>query len=304
MKLLIAEDEAAMLEAIADTLTYQQYEIVTASNGIEALEKAENACLDGLVLDIMMPGMDGLTVLRALRRQGNQTPILLLTAKGEIEERVAGLDAGADDYLTKPFAMSELLARIRVMTRRQQRSTSQLSLGHVSLDEDTGLLLMEKMDEQLLKATTVPVELRALTHAAVQEVHDLFAQRGITLRMALPNELRFQGHTEALAQLLHILLDNAARYAAENTEAVLAVQQVKNTVQLTLENQVEALPDCPPEQLFERFYRGGIIRKQGDMGCGIGLSAAAGIVTLHRGQITVNYPDAHSFRITVLLPCR
>ena len=105
MRLLLAEDESAMSEALEDILTYHRYAVDTVDNGEDALEYARSGGYDGIILDIMMPGMDGLEVLSALRSDGYATPVLLLTARGEIEERIRGLDAGADDYLTKPFAI-------------------------------------------------------------------------------------------------------------------------------------------------------------------------------------------------------
>lgn len=107
MRLLLAEDESAMSEALEDILTYHRYVVDTVDNGEDALEYARSGGYDGIILDIMMPRMDGLEVLSALRSDGYAIPVLLLTARGEIEERIRGLDAGADDYLTKPFAMGD-----------------------------------------------------------------------------------------------------------------------------------------------------------------------------------------------------
>ena len=120
MKLLYAEDEAAMAEAVTDILSFHKYTVDTVDNGQDALEYARDEEYDGIILDIMMPRMDGLTVLRKLRSEGNRTPVLLLTAKAEVADRIEGLDLGADDYLPKPFVMDELLARIRAMLRRRE----------------------------------------------------------------------------------------------------------------------------------------------------------------------------------------
>ena len=120
MKLLYAEDEAGLAEAVADILTYHNYLVDRVADGEEALAYARMGDYDGILLDIMLPGLDGLSVLETLRREGDRTPILLLTAKGEVEDRIRGLDLGADDYLVKPFATGELLARIRAMLRRRE----------------------------------------------------------------------------------------------------------------------------------------------------------------------------------------
>ena len=120
MKLLIAEDDNRLLKSLIHIFEMNRYTVDGVTTGTEALEYAKNGDYDGIVLDIMMPGLDGLTVLQKIRHDGDQTPILLLTARTEVEQRVEGLDAGADDYLMKPFAMSELLARVRAMLRRRE----------------------------------------------------------------------------------------------------------------------------------------------------------------------------------------
>ncbi len=135
MKLLYAEDEAAMSEAVVDILTYHKYAVDAVYDGEEALAYAHAEQYDGIILDIMMPKLDGLEVLRQLRKEGLRTPVLLLTAKGEVEDRIEGLDMGADDYLPKPFVMGELLARIRAMLRRREEFTPEiLTCGDVSLN--------------------------------------------------------------------------------------------------------------------------------------------------------------------------
>ena len=110
----------AMAEAVADILTFHKYTVEMVDNGQDALDFAMEGNYDGIILDIMMPNMDGLTVLRKLRAAGDHTPVLLLTAKSEVADRIEGLDLGADDYLPKPFVMEELLARVRAMLRRRE----------------------------------------------------------------------------------------------------------------------------------------------------------------------------------------
>ena len=119
-RLLLAEDTRDLNRALTTVLKHEGYEVVSVFDGEEALNLIGHERFDALVLDIMMPKKDGMQVLREMRAEGDVTPVLLLTAKAEIDDRVAGLDAGADDYLTKPFAMKELLARVRSMTRRRE----------------------------------------------------------------------------------------------------------------------------------------------------------------------------------------
>jgi DNA-binding response OmpR family regulator len=141
MRLLLAEDEEELSRALVTVLKHNNYSVDAVYNGQDALDYIEMGTYDGAILDIMMPKLDGISVLKRLRAGGNSIPVLLLTAKAEVDDRVAGLDAGADDYLTKPFAMKELLARIRAMTRRQTDTTDNtLSFGNISLDRSTYML--------------------------------------------------------------------------------------------------------------------------------------------------------------------
>lgn len=136
MRLLFAEDEKSLSRAITAILKNNHYEVDAVYDGEEALAYLECGTYDGAILDIMMPKKDVLTVLKEIRRQGINTPVLMLTAKAEIDDRVLGLDSGANDYLTKPFAAPELLARIRAMTRTQMtQNTSSLSFGNLSLNQ-------------------------------------------------------------------------------------------------------------------------------------------------------------------------
>lgn len=135
MKLLLAEDEKAMSMALVAVLEHSGYEVDAVYDGMAAVEKGRNNTYDCMIFDIMMPKLDGIGALKELRSSGDTTPVIMLTAKAEVGDRITGLDAGADDYLTKPFAMAELLARIRSMTRRSTTFTpSKLAAGHVELD--------------------------------------------------------------------------------------------------------------------------------------------------------------------------
>lgn len=137
-RLLLAEDTYDLNRALVTVLEHEGYEVVPVYDGEEALEHLATESFDGVILDIMMPKKDGLTVLSQMRADGIYTPVLLLTAKAEVDDRVSGLDAGADDYLTKPFAMKELLARVRSMTRRRTEYGMQhLSYEDIALDAET-----------------------------------------------------------------------------------------------------------------------------------------------------------------------
>ena len=137
MRLLLAEDERTLSDALVTILSHSNYSVDAVYNGRDALDYIEAGNYDCAVLDVMMPEMDGITVLKTIRSKGINIPVLLLTAKSEIDDRVEGLDSGADDYMTKPFATKELLARIRAMTRRQPELTNNLlTLGSITLSRE------------------------------------------------------------------------------------------------------------------------------------------------------------------------
>lgn len=138
MRLLLAEDERALSKALTAILERNNYSVDPVYDGQAALEYLRMDNYDGIILDIMMPKVDGITVLQEIRKSGNPIPVLLLTAKSEVDDKVLGLDAGANDYLTKPFHSRELLARIRAMTRPQTAQANlKLKLGNVTLDRAT-----------------------------------------------------------------------------------------------------------------------------------------------------------------------
>lgn len=144
MRLLVIEDEPKVGHALQEGLQAEGYEVVLAETGEEGFFLASNRVFDLIVLDVMLPGRDGLEVLAALRKQSTSTPVLLLTAKDAVESRVAGLDAGADDYLVKPFAFSELSARIRALLRRgKSESMTLLRIGTLEVDPVTRTVLRE-----------------------------------------------------------------------------------------------------------------------------------------------------------------
>ncbi len=137
MKLLLAEDDRDISSVIVKFLQKNNYLVDAVYDGKEALQYLDCEKYDGVILDVMMPKMDGITVVRNMRKKGDNTPVLILTAKAEIDDKVLGLDAGADDYLTKPFSMKEFLARIRALTRRKNTTLSTFSFGNIILNPKT-----------------------------------------------------------------------------------------------------------------------------------------------------------------------
>ena len=145
MRILIAEDDPKLLKSLVHIFELNHYAVDGVDNGIDAFDFASSGEYDGLVLDIMMPGMDGISLIKRLRAGGITTPTLFLTARTEIDQRIEGLDAGADDYLPKPFSTGELLARVRAMLRRKDNFTpDMLSFGELSLNRSTYELVFGK----------------------------------------------------------------------------------------------------------------------------------------------------------------
>ncbi len=135
MKILVAEDEPQLLRVLTVAMEHAGYDVDPVDNGLKAVEHAKENSYDVIMLDIMMPVMDGITALKKIRESGDKTYILMLTAKAEVDDRVTGLDSGADDYLTKPFSLKELLARLRSKERREDNFTpNKLELGDVTLN--------------------------------------------------------------------------------------------------------------------------------------------------------------------------
>src|SRR6478609_11086434 len=135
-RVLIVDDEPAVRAALDRALRLDGYEIELAADGREALDLLAEARLDAVVLDVAMPGIDGLEVCKRLREAGDRTPVLMLTARDQVDDRVAGLDAGADDYLVKPFALSELMARVRALLRRTEEGDQEETLSFEDLRLD------------------------------------------------------------------------------------------------------------------------------------------------------------------------
>ncbi len=137
LKILLADDEKELARAVGTILKYSNYEVNIVNNGKEAVEMVKENMYDLIILDVMMPVMDGIQALKEMRKNNIKTPIMLLTAKAQIDDKVEGLDSGANDYLTKPFDKKELLARIRALTREQEENKEKYKIGNIIFDKET-----------------------------------------------------------------------------------------------------------------------------------------------------------------------
>jgi two-component system response regulator MprA len=160
-RVLVAEDDRAVRESIERALRFEGHDVITAADGGEALDAVTAAAPDAIVMDVMMPVMDGLDVTRELRARGDKTPILVLTARHKISDRVAGLDAGADDYLIKPYALEELLARLRALLRRTtpEDQGNVLQVADLTLDPATRQVFRGAHELELTKTEFALLEL-------------------------------------------------------------------------------------------------------------------------------------------------
>lgn len=175
MKVLLAEDEMRMAAALVELLRLEGYVVDHMADGPSALLALESGVYDVAVLDVMMPEMDGIEVVRAARREGIGTPVLMLTAKSQTEDKVRGLDSGADDYLTKPFQTPELLARIRALGRRAASCADGiLRFGDLRLDASTAMLSCELTGKSVRLAAT---ELRLLEYLMINQGRILSRQQ-------------------------------------------------------------------------------------------------------------------------------
>jgi two-component system, OmpR family, response regulator MprA len=159
MRILVVDDERAVRDALERALRLEGYEVDTAPDGQEALVSLARRSVDAIVLDVLMPVVDGLETCRTLRRQGDATPVLMLTARHQVSDRVAGLDAGADDYLVKPFALEELLARLRALLRRTNGGDEPLAFADLTLDPGTREVLRGDRQIELTRTEFLLLEL-------------------------------------------------------------------------------------------------------------------------------------------------
>ena len=166
MRLLIIEDELPMRTALVETLIAEGYRVRSAADGIAGLELACTEAFDLILLDVMLPGLDGYALCRALRQRGRRMPVLMLTAKGQVDDRVDGLDSGADDYLIKPFSLKELLARIRALLRRHEREQALpevLEIGAATIDFRRGTISRDGEEHVLSDKEAGILRLLAIT---------------------------------------------------------------------------------------------------------------------------------------------
>jgi two-component system, OmpR family, copper resistance phosphate regulon response regulator CusR len=213
-RLLIVEDERKILRSLERGLQPEGYEVVTAANGEAGYQLATSQTFDCIVLDLMLPGRDGLQVLANLRRQGKKVPVLILTARDAVEDRVVGLDAGADDYLIKPFAFAELLARLRVLLRRGRS------------ERETVLALDDLEMDLLVRRVTrggAPIE---LTHREFELLEYLLRHKNTTVTRAMLGRDVWKEEDYALTNVIDVFI-NALRKKVEQPGKPPLIQTIR-----------------------------------------------------------------------------
>lgn len=293
MRILLAEDERSLSRAVIALLEKNNYSADAVYDGQEALEYLEVGNYDALILDLMMPKMDGLTVLSTLREQGNPIPVLILTAKSEVDDKVLGLDTGANDYLTKPFSTQELMARIRAMTRSQAQRLTALT---------NDLIYLSRMEEEQPKLQYIDFPISDVVEEMAQSFAALARSQDKDFQVQVQPMLSFQGDEKGIRQLVSILLDNALKYSPTGGQLALRLEKQGRNLLLTVSNTgAQPMEQDKLPHLFDRFYRTDQSRNSQSGGYGLGLSIAKSIVSAHKGKIRAESHDGTQLSIQVTL---
>lgn len=220
MRILIADDESSMARALVRILEKNNYSADAVYNGTDALSYLETGNYDAAILDVMMPGLDGITVLKKLRQSGNSVPVIMLTAKSEIDDKVLGLDSGANDYLTKPFDSRELLARLRAMTRGNRPTDSRLTFGNITLDRasftlssPTGSFRLANKEFQLMEILMVNPRNLVSTERLMEKIWGFDAEAEVSVVWVYISYLRKK--LTALGASIQIRSTRNAGYSLE-----------------------------------------------------------------------------------------
>ncbi len=213
MRLLLAEDEIDLSNTIKKVLEMNQYDVDAVYDGEAALDMLEFTNYDGVLLDVMMPKKDGYTVVKEMRQKGNSTPVMILTAKSQIDDKVTGLDAGADDYLTKPFAIKELLARVRALCRRKGGDTPSYSVGNMTLNPGTFEISTDKGNARLTSKEYKLMEL-------------LIRNQGVLLSTAKIMDSVWEYDTEAEINVVWVFI-SSLRKKMDSIESTCEIKAVR-----------------------------------------------------------------------------
>lgn len=294
MKILIIEDEYSLADAIAETLKKENFTTNIITDGEEGENEALTNVYDLILLDIMLPNKDGFKILNDLRKERVDTPIIILTAKSEINDKLNGLENGADDYITKPFHIKELVARVKVVLKRKVNieNTDILEYDDLKLDIRTGKMSangnIENVDNiQERKIFDVSKE----TEMTISMFESMAYERNVKLSSKIQENIMINGNKEDIEHILSTLIDNAIKHTESGNEVIVELSKEKNELIIQVKNEGKEIPEKEREKIFERFYRIDKSRNRNEKRYGLGLAIAKSTVKKYNGNIKVLYKD-------------
>lgn len=294
MKILIIEDEYSLADAIAEVLKKENFTTNIITDGEEGENEALTNVYDLILLDIMLPNKDGFKILNDLRKEKVDTPIIILTAKSEINDKLNGLENGADDYITKPFHIKELVARVKVVLKRKVNieNTDILEYDDLKLDIRTGKMSangnIENVDNiQERKIFDVSKE----TEMTISMFESMAYERNVKLSSKIQENIMVNGNKEDIEHILSTLIDNAIKHTESGNEVIVELSKEKNELIIQVKNEGKEIPEKEREKIFERFYRIDKSRNRNEKRYGLGLAIAKSTVKKYNGNIKVLYKD-------------
>ena len=294
MKILIIEDEYSLADAIAEVLKKENFTTNIITDGEEGENEALTNVYDLILLDIMLPNKDGFKILNDLRKEKVDTPIIILTAKSEINDKLNGLENGADDYITKPFHIKELVARVKVVLKRKVNieNTDILEYDDLKLDIRTGKMSangnIENVDNiQERKIFDVSKE----TEMIISMFESMAYERNVKLSSKIQENIMINGNKEDIEHILSTLIDNAIKHTESGNEVIVELSKEKNELIIQVKNEGKEIPEKEREKIFERFYRIDKSRNRNEKRYGLGLAIAKSTVKKYNGNIKVLYKD-------------
>ena len=294
MKILIIEDEYSLADAIAEVLKKENFTTNIITDGVEGENEALTNVYDLILLDIMLPNKDGFKILNDLRKEKVDTPIIILTAKSEINDKLNGLENGEDDYITKPFHIKELVARVKVVLKRKVNieNTDILEYDDLKLDIRTGKMSangnIENVDNiQERKIFDVSKE----TEMTISMFESMAYERNVKLSSKIQENIMINGNKEDIEHILSTLIDNAIKHTESGNEVIVELSKEKNELIIQVKNEGKEIPEKEREKIFERFYRIDKSRNRNEKRYGLGLAIAKSTVKKYNGNIKVLYKD-------------
>lgn len=292
MRLLLIEDYRPLQKSLAKGLRETGFAVDITGNGEEGLWYAMGNDYDVIILDLMLPGMGGLRILKQLRAKGRKSHVLILTAKDTLEDRITGLDLGADDYLVKPFAFEELLARVRVARIRDvneyQASLSNcLTISRNMQRMVDNLLMLARVDARQITFRREEIQPAKLVNSCWRSFSDRALERGIVFENRIPAEMTCQSDPDSLSMVLSNLLDNAVEYTNEGGQIRTTGDQDRDCVEITVANTGCQLTNEEISQALDCFWRRDSSHTETGAHYGLGLALVQRLVRALGGCTTV-----------------